>query len=44
MKLKTNFRAQILDLIKNKHKKTVKDQIKELSNDKKIYELTEKRI
>jgi len=32
-----------IDIIRNKHKSIAKDQIKELTNDKKIYELIEKK-
>jgi hypothetical protein len=33
----------LIDIIRNKHKKIAKDQIKELKADKKVYELTEKK-
>jgi len=38
--LKQILEIGFIDLIRNKHKKIAKDQIKELTNDKKVYELT----
>ena len=38
--LKQILELGFIDMIQNKHKKIAKNQIKELSNDKKVYELT----
>jgi hypothetical protein len=41
--LKQILELGFLDLIRNKHKRIAKDQIKELNKDNKVYELTEKK-
>ena len=41
--LKQILELGFIDIIRNKHKSIAKDQIKELSNDKKVYELVEKK-
>jgi len=41
--LKQILELGFIDIIRNKHKSIAKDQIKELTNDKKIYELIEKK-
>jgi len=41
--LKQILELGFIDIIRNKHKSIAKDQIKELNNDKKVYELIEKK-